>query len=390
MTAPTMTDNKSIFGQNFKSRDSLRPGQEEITAFLERTPRDGSREVHAKDLEQYRELIKETEAFEHRGLRDRNEADLRELMRYGVLDHSQFASTGLLAAVELYKYHLHALGALDFKTPASFITSAENEIGRLSKKRLNDVMRMARLQEMIAERKKIVEALKRHWVELAAELRRIALYIRDNLTRIGKLCETSIVVLAETGIGQQKEKQLIEDIKNLYKVKFKEALHRGNTSRQDLENAKEELDLLTTEMSIHAREDADVLTRSYDTLLEQVKKTLQELDTVLAQIDHTKSGSVLESAERFKRIERVLVSLISDCRIDPKPSGIHTDTPHAGILRNKRKEMLSYLFEQVRKERRVRKDRRSLQDRRKISKPDYAGPERRRKKERRAAGSRRS
>jgi hypothetical protein len=227
-------------------------------------------------------------------------------------------------------------------------------------------------------------------VEPAAELRRIALYIRDNLSRIGRLCEKSIVVLAETGIGQQKEKQLIEDIKNLYKVKFKEALHRGNTSRQDLENAKEELDLLTTEMSIHAREDADVLTQSYETLLEQVKRTVQELDAVLAQIEHNKSGSVLESTELFKRIERVLISLLSDCRIDPKPSGIHTDTPHAGILRNKRREMLSYLFEQVRKERRVRKDRRSLLERRKINKPDYAGPERRRNKERRTAGSRRS
>jgi hypothetical protein len=385
-----MTDDKSIFGQNFKSRDSLRPGQEEITAFLERTTRDGSREVHAKDLEQYRQLIQEIESFEHRGLRDRNEGDLRELMRYGVLGHAQFASTAFLAAVELYKYHLHALASLDFKTPASFIMSAENEMGRLSKKRLNDVMRMARLQEMVAERKKIIEELKRQWVELAAELRRIALYIRDNLSRIGRLCETSIVVLAETGIGQQKEKQLIEEIKNLYKIKFKEALHRGNTSRQDLENAKEELDLLTTEMSIHAREDADVLTRSYETLLEQVKRTGQELDTVLAQIEHNKSGSVLESTELFKRIEAVLVSLISDCRIDPKPSGIHTDTPNAGLLKNKRKEMLNYLFEQVRKERRVRKDRRSLQERRKNNKPDYAGPERRRTKERRTAGSRRS
>ncbi len=385
-----MTDDKSIFGQNFKSRDSLRPGQEEITVFLERTHRDGSREVHARDLEQFRKLVKETEAFEQRGMRGQNEADLHELMRYGVLGHAQFASSALLGTMELYKYHLHALGALDFKTPASFIASAENELGRLSKKRLNDVMRMARLQEMIAERKKIVETLKRQWVELAAELRRIALYIRDNLSRIGKLCETSIVVLAETGIGQQKEKQLIEDIKNLYKVKFKEALHRGNTSRQDLENAKEELDLLTTEMSIHSREDADVLTRSYETLLEQVKRTVQELDTVLAQIEQNKSGSVLESTELFKRIERVLVSLISDCRIDPKPSGIHTDTPHAGILRNKRKEMLNYLFEQVRKERRVQKDRRSLPERRKVNKPDYGGPERRRNKERRTAGSRRS
>jgi len=380
-----MTIDNAIFGQPFKSRDSLRPSQEEITAFLER---DGSEEVHARDLEPYRQLIKETEAFEHRGLRDQNKGDLGEHMRYGVLGHAQFASAALLAAVELYKYHLHALASLDFKTPASFIKSAEIEMGRLSKKRLNDVMRIARLQEMVAERKKIVEALKRQWVELAAELRRIALYIRDNLSGIGRLCETSIVVLAETGIGQQREKKLIEDIKSLYKVKFKEALHRGKTSRQDLENAKEELDLLTTEMSIHARDDAEVLTRLYETLLERVKGTVQEIDTVLAQIERNKSGSVLESTDLFKRVDRVLVSLISDCRIDPKPSGIHTDTPNADILRNKRKEMLDYLFEQVRKERRTRNDRRTLKERRENTKP-YAGPERRSDKDRRTAASRR-
>jgi hypothetical protein len=384
-----MTIDKTIFGQSFKSRDTLKPAQEEITAFLERTSKDGSREVPAGDLEQYRQLIKETEAFEHRGLRGQNEGDLREHMRYGVLGHAQFASTALLSAVELYKYHLHALSSLDFKTPASFIKSAEIEMGRLSKKRLNDVVRMARLQEMVAERKKIVEALKLQWAEIAAELRRIALYIRDNLSRIGQLCETSVVILAETGIGQQTEKQLIEDVKNLYKVKFKEALHRGKTSRQDLENAKQELDMLTTEMSIHAREDADVLTRLYETLFEHVKRTIQELDTVLTQIEHNKSGSVLESTGLFKRIEQVLVSLISDCRIDPNPSGIHTDTPHTDIIRNKRKEMLDYLFEQVRKERRTRNDRRTLKDRRKNSNPDYQGPERRSLKDRRTAASRR-
>jgi len=384
-----MTNDKIIFGQRFKSHDTLQPAQEEITAFLERTNKDGSREVHAKDLEQYRQLIKETEAFEHRGLRGQNEGDLRERMRYGVLGHAQFASTALLSAVELYKYHLHALASLDFKHPASFIKSAENEMGRLSKKKLNDVVRMARLQEMVAERKKVVEALKRQWVEIAAELRRITLYIKDNLSGIGQLCETSVVVLAETGIGQQKEKQLIEDVKNLYKVKFKEALHRGKTSRQDLENAKQELDMLTTEMSIHAREDADVLTRVYETLLEHVKRTVQELDTALVQIERNKSGSVLESTELFKRIEQVLVSFISEYRIDPKPSGIHTDTPHADIIRNKRKELLDYLFEQVRKERRTSYDRRTLKDRRKNSKPDYRGPERRAGKDRRTTASRR-
>ncbi len=353
-----------------------------MAAFLERT---NSR----ARLERYRRLIGDAAAFARGEFRNRDNDGLREHMIYGVLDHARFANAALLSAVVLFQYHVSALDSPDFTHPVSFIKSAETEIGRLNKKKLSDVMRMARLQEMIAERRKILDKLKKQWVEKAAELRRIVLYIRDNLSRIEKLCDTSVVVLAELEIGRQKEKQLIEDVKTYYKVKLKEALHLGKTTKQDIENAKQELDMLTAEISVHAREDADALTRLYEAMHNHIQQVLQKLDPLLAELEK-KGGGIQEHTKCFRRIEQVLVSLLSDYRFDVRLEGIHTDAEHAGIVREKRKEMLDYLFEEVQKERRIQKERRSSQDRRKINDPDYPGPERRTNKERRAGKSRRS
>ncbi len=384
-----MTDDKSIFGQSFKSREDFQPSQEEITTFLGRTNKGGREEPRTGGLEAYRRLIEETEAFA-RGALKRDDRDLRQDMLYGVLGHARFANRALLSAVVLYRYHLYALSSVDFRSPSSFIKSAESEMARLNKKNIRDVMRMARLQEMIAERKKILEKLKKQWMEIASELRRIALYVRENLITLERLCETSIVVLAELEIGKQKEKQLIEDIKTYYKMKFKEELHRGRASRQDLENAKQELDLLTMEISVHVREDVDAVTGLYATIHEHVQKSLHRLDTLLVGIEDKKSMGVHERAELFQGIEQALISLLADCRIDVEPSRVPTNSVHRDVLRTKRLEMLAYLLEEVRKERRVRKDRRSLKDRRKNSNPNYAGPERRSGADRRGAKGRRS
>ena len=150
-----------------------------------------------------------------------------------------------------------------------------------------------------------------------------------------------------------------------------------------------ELDMLSTEMSALVREDADALTALYETIHDHIQKSVHDLDALLGEIAGKKGERVQEGTELFKRVEQVLVSLISDYRIEPKLSRIQTDTAHQDIIRKKRKEMLGYLFEQVKKERRSRADRRSGKDRRKRGERGYRGPERRNGKDRRSGESRR-
>ncbi len=384
-----MTIEKSIFGVRFKSNENLRPTQEELDAFLESTGKEGSGRPYADDLAKYRQLLEGTDAFERRRAQDADQEDLQEQMFYGVLGHSRFVNPALLSAVELYQYHLHALASLEFGHPATFILSAEKEMGRLNRKKIDDVIRMARLQEMVGERKKVLAKLKRRWAEIAAELRSIALYIRDNLVRIEKLCEASVVVLAELEIGRKKEKQLIADIKTGFKERLKVDMRLGRVTKQYLKDAKNDIDMLSTEMSVLAREDADALTGFYEAMHDHARKTAHDLDDLLAKIGTKQGGNVQESGEFFKRVGQVLVSLISGYHIELKLSGTHTDTVHQNIIREKRKEMLGYLLEQVQKERRSRTDRRSAKDRRKLGGQDYRGPERRSGKDRRSGKSRR-
>lgn len=385
-----MTIDKSIFGIQFHPDENILPTQKELDAFFESARTEDGQELRISDLAKYRQLLKETDAFARHQAPDARQDDLQQQMFYSVLGHSQFVNHALLSAVELYQYHLHALMSLDFDHPTTFIVSAEKEIGRLSRKKIEDVMRMARLREMIGERKKVLATLKRPWAELTAELRRIALYIKDNLVRIEKLCETSIVILAEVEIGRKKEKQLVKDVQTYFKEQFREALYRGRvSSKQDLENAKKELDLLSTEMSVLIREDTDALMALYEAIHGHTKKAAQDIDALLVEIESKKNGSVREKRGLFKRIKQVLVSLISDYRFELKLSRTHTDTAHQGIIGEKRKEMLGYLFEQAQKERRSRTDRRSAKDQRKHEESNYRGPERRSGKDRRAGKSRR-
>jgi len=386
-----MTIDNAIFAFRFKSNESLKPRLEDLDDFLRNMQKEGNQGQPDHDLERYRELVDNVEDFEQSQLFDSDKKSLQDKLLYSVLGHSQFANTELLSAATLYRYHMHALSSLDFTSPLSFIKSAEKEMARLSPKRIDHVVRIARLQEMIAERKKIVAQLKRRWQELAIELRRIALYIRGNLVKIEKLCETAVVVLAELEIGKKMEKQLTEDIKIYIKDQVRETLRSGQIVKENLENAKKEYDLLSTALSVHIREDSDALTRLYETIHDHIKKVTIKIAERLADIESNKNASVQDNTELFRGIEQALVALLSDYRFELKLSGIHTDPAHEGIIMDKRETMLEYLIEEVQKERRSKADRRFRKDRRKVTDPNYKGPERRSSGTRRMeAGSRRS
>jgi len=384
-----MPTDKSIFGLRFGSNEKLLPSQEDLRVFLANTHKLGARELYADDLAPYRKLLEDVQAFEKNQLQDAEGPDFREKIYYAVLGRSSFVNHALKSAVEQYKYHLHALLLLDFKKPAAFIKSAEEEMGRLNLKKKDDAAKLARLRAMVEERQRTIELLGKRRAVLAAELGDIARYIRDNLIRIEKLCEASIVVLVDVQFRQKKENQLIEDIKTQFKERLRDSLHQGLITRQHLESVKEDVNLLSKEISALIREDVYAMTGLFEAIHGHAKKIAREIDALLAQTGGRENKGFDEEAGLFAQIERALVSLLSDYRFELKAAEIRTRTAYEDIFLEKRREMLAYLFDLLEKERRTPADRRSAADRRKFIDPNRKGPERRSGKDRRSGKNRR-
>ena len=384
-----MPTDKSIFGLRFGSNEKLLPSQEDLQVFLAKTYKPGTREPHAADLATYRKLLEDVQAFEKNLLEDTGRLDFREKMFYGVLVRSSFVSHALGSAVEQYKYHLHALLLLDFRKPEAFIKSAREEMGKLDLKKKDDADKLARLRRMVEDRQWTIEILGKRREVLAEELGDIALYIRDNLIKIEKLCEASIVVLVDVQLRKKKENQLIEDIKEQFKERLRDSLQQGSITRQDLESVKEDVNQLSKEISALIREDVYAMTGLFEAIHGHAKKFAREINTLLIQTGGTEGKGFEEEARLFAQIERVLVSLVSEYRFELKAAEIRTQTAYEDIFLEKRREMLAYLFALLEKERRTAADRRSAAGRRKLNDPSRKGPERRRGKDRRYGKNRR-
>lgn len=380
-----MPTDKSIFGLRFGSNEKLLPSQEDLRAFLAGT----TREPRADNLAPYRKLLEEMQAFEKEQLKDAGGSDFQKKIYYGVLGRSSFVKHALKSAVEEYQFHLHALLSLDFRKPEAFIKAAEEEMGRLNLKKKEDAAKLARLKGMVEERKRTIELLGKRRAVLAAELSDIARYIRDNLVRIEKLCEASIVVLVDVQLRQKKENQLIGDLKAQFKERLRDSLHQGSITRRHLESAKEDVSLLSKEISALIREDVYAMTGLFEAIHGHVKKTANEINTLLVQTGGKESKGLEEEAGLFSKLERALVALLSECRIELKATEVRTRTAYEDIFLEKRREMLAYLFDLLEQERRTPTDRRSAADRRKFNDPDRKGPERRSGKDRRSGKNRR-
>jgi hypothetical protein len=378
-----MMRNKPIFGLRFEVSEESSPTPEEISVFLESPKKEGRRELHGLDLARYNELLDDILAFDLHQQQKAGPQDLRERMFYEVLSHSCFFNTALKSAVEQYKYYVHELTTLNFRKPMAFIKTAKEEMGRLNPKKRNDAAKLARLQNMVDERERTIEALLRRRASLADELNYLARYIRDNLSEIAKLCGTSISILRDLKTGGQEERRLIDEIKTYFKDQLKYALHQGAITKQDLETAKKDVAALSSEVSAFLREDSDALIHLYEAIRDHIKKNVLEIDALLVKIDGKKNKDFEEFDRLFTLVELVLVSLISDYHfeLDVKPS--HTETAHEHILLEKRKENLNHIFEVLQKERRSRSPRRKVAERRKPRDPNYKGPERRTGKDKR-------
>jgi methyl-accepting chemotaxis protein len=339
-----MTTDKNIFGLRFKSNDALLPSQEELKAFLDSPKQQGSPGLHGDDLARYLKLLSDVRAYELRRQDGASQVNFGERIFYGVLAHSHFVSPALQSVVEQYKFQLHALAALDFKKPTAFIKSAEQEMGRLNPKKKEEAARLQRFQMMIDERMQALEGLARRWTSLVEELGHIVRYIRENLSRIEKLCETSIVVLVSEQIDRKKELDLIENVKAQIKERLRESLRQGTITREQLDSAKEEVAALSKQTADFIRSDVYALTRLYEAIHEHAERIVRELDELVAQIA-AKRTDFEEDKRLFAGLERVLVSLVTDFRLKMQSAEIRKETEHDAVLFENRKEVLDHLFD---------------------------------------------
>ncbi len=341
----------AIFGLRFKSNETLQPTLEDLRLFLESPRKEGKKEKHGDDLANYLQHLARVEEFEKNRKQGMGQTDFHEKMLLGVLSHSHFFRSSLKSAVEQYKYHYHALMTIDLRKPAAFIKSAEEEIKRFNPKSKDDQAKMARLQGMIDQRSKDLEALKERWPHLGDELHSIAVYVRDNLVRIQKLCESSITVLVGLQIGGEKTGQLIEDIKTHFKEQVRDYLQLGPVTKQYVESLKEEVAKLSKQLSQQVLEDIYAVTRVYEALHDHAQKIAVQLDALVRQVKAEQHKSIEEDRDLFGRIEQALISLITDYHLDTAmPKDARSGDKHDELLFEKRKEMLDHLFDLLKKQ----------------------------------------
>jgi hypothetical protein len=384
-----MPQDTRIFGLRFESNADLNPTQDELGQFLANTQKADSREPHSSDLARYHGLIESIREFTRRQSAAHEVQDIRDRMFYGVLGFSQFAHPALELAVGQFKYHLHILAALDFRKPEAFVKTAEIEMAGLDPKRKADASKLERLRGMVEERKQALGSLRKQRSELSQELRDIAQYIRDNLVRIERLCEKSIVILADLLVSQQAEQQLIGDIKEQAKASIKDTLQLGPVSRQLLEDAKKNFDVLSREITAVVREDIYAMTALYEAIHEHVRHTAGKIDGLLAKAGGGQVDRGGQDLAVFMQIEQALVTLIRDYRFELKAGVVRSQSEHEDVLRIKRHDLLDGIFALFERERRTRSDRRSGEDRRKYPTPTIRPHERRTVKDRRSGKRRR-
>jgi hypothetical protein len=345
-----MTEDKTIFGLRFRSNERLQPSLEELRNFLDRPKQGNKGERQSDDLAAYRKLLEAVETFEHG-----RQARFHDRMLYGVLGHSHLVNPALKLAVEQYKFHVHVLSELDLKKPSAFIKSAEDEIVKLNPKKKDEAARKERLSVMVEERKRALNALKKRRHALGEELEHIIVYLRDNLSKIEKLSEESIVILVSVQVSRKKEVDLIEDIKMQFKERLRESLHQGTITQEHLASAKEEVADLSKRTADILRSDGYVLAQLYERIHEFSKKIARELEHILGEVERKKHASYEEDLELYRRGERILVALTQDCRFEIAPGDVAA-TEQEDIIREKRHEMLDHLFNLLRKGQRSDQD----------------------------------
>ena len=336
----TAMDTSGIFSLRFGANAALQPTLEELQRFLE-SSKEGSSEPHSKDLAPYGALLTQAAEFKTAGAG----RPIRDRMLYTVLENSHFARLALKSVVEQYKFHVHSFSRLDFRKPSSFIKSAEEEISRLNPKKKDEAARIERMRAMIDERKKTLEGEKKKWLALADELNHIVEYVTTNLARIAKLCESSIGLLVAEQVDRKKEAALIEDIKTEFKERLRDSLHAGSITKDELDAAKEQVADLSKRTADLLRSDIFTLTQLYETVHEHMRKTVADLNAVSGEIAGKRHANFDDDLQYYRKMETVLVSLVSNCRFTVKAAEVGPELESNKLLVQKRKEIIDHLLD---------------------------------------------
>lgn len=338
----------AIFGLRFKSNEAIQPTLHDLNAFLE-SPKDGGKERHQDDLVKYIRQLSLVEEFIVKQKSDPALSDFNQRMMFGVFSHTHFFKPALKSAIEYYKYHYHGFFLIDLKKPLSFIKSAEDEIARLNPKKKDDQAKIARLRSLLDQRNEDLEAFKKRRLVFARELLNIGEYVAENLIKIRKLTESSISALVELQLGGEKESQLIEEIKTLFKDQVKGQLQSGPVTRQFVEDMKSDFEKLSKQLSKQILEDIYFMTRVYEAVHDHVSAFAGRLDALLNGIRGKRHEEPEEDRALFSRMGETLIDLVSDFnfeRIETKvPESPLESGGHLNLLMKKRADMLDHLFE---------------------------------------------
>jgi hypothetical protein len=245
------------------------------------------------------------------------------------------------------------------------------------------------LQELVNSRSETLAELEKSRSALSAELLNIATYIKENLRRISERCESAIVILVQIQTEGKEKERLIDEIKARFKEELRNTRDQGLVTKEAIDAAKEDVTILTREMSTLVREDVYALTSLYEAIHNHVYSAACKIGDLITKIEKNKNRNFEQERERFTQIEQLLISLVADFNFELKAIETHSDTIHRSMLAEKRSQMIDRFFAFVRKERRARIDRRTGVDRREFGEAGYPGPERRSGKDRRSGKKRR-
>jgi hypothetical protein len=337
---------KKIFDLRIPLSDDLQPSLDEMRQFLDSLKDEHGTRKHRDDFTYYLRDLKAVEDFQSVIQPDIGGHSLDEQKLLGVLCHSQFFNHSLKYVIEQYKFHFSRLRVLDFKKPQAFIRAVQEEINSLNPKKRGDREKIAGLQARIDKRNEDIEALEKSRIDLTLELKGIALYVRDNLVRIQRLCESAIAMLYNVSLANKMAHEMIEDIKDQFKGELREQMLLGPVSIQEAQKKKDDFLLHSEELSRLVLQDRHSLRILYEQIRDHVRKFAIKFDAPVRQIEAKKGLHFDEEREALENIEEDLISLISDYRFIVKKTGqiTHKDE-HESLMMEKRKERMYYLLD---------------------------------------------
>lgn len=337
-----MLDSK-LFSINLSLNSDIQPSLEELNQFLNSPSGQPASKKHRDDFTSYLHDIKAIEDFES-PTESKNRYSLDEQKILGVLSCSQFFNHSIRFAIELYKYHNSKLRELDFKKPRAFVRAVREELAGLDPKRSADQKKIADLQARLDKRNQDIDALEKKRLELTAELKNIALYVRDFLARIQGLCEYSIAALGEPQLAKEMEQAMIEELKEQYKGDLREQRALGPLSRETAEKKKEDFVRHSEELVPLVLQDRHSLRGLYEQILDHVNKYASKVDAPVRNIEAKKGSDFEHERYALGKIEEDLVLIISNYQFAPKEHGETNSGEGADLVMGKRKEMMLRLL----------------------------------------------